>query len=131
MKTTTKKPSPVDQTGNGKGTRRNVGKVTKPHGHYNTETGAMQRVSDYLRKGRKNALPMRMLTRLTGCTEREVRAMIHQERRRGVPILADMATGYYLPANREEKDRWLRTMYHRAHEILTVAQAVREGRSLE
>lgn len=55
---------------------------------------------------------------------RTVRAMISAERRAGAAILSDNATGYYLPANEEEKARFVRSMRHRAKEILCAADAV-------
>lgn len=50
--------------------------------------------------------------------------MISAERRAGAAILSDNATGYYLPANEEEKARFVRSMRHRAKEILCAADAV-------
>ena len=50
--------------------------------------------------------------------------MIAAERRTGVAILSDNLTGYYLPANEEEKARFVRSMRHRAKEILLAADAV-------
>ena len=46
------------------------------------------------------------------------------ERRAGIAVLSDNATGYYLPANEEEKARFVRSMRHRAKEILLAADAV-------
>nr|DAM38765.1 MAG TPA: Late embryogenesis abundant protein [Caudoviricetes sp.] len=50
--------------------------------------------------------------------------MISAERRAGAAILSDNVTGYYLPANKEEKARFVRSMRHRAQEILSAADAV-------
>jgi hypothetical protein len=50
--------------------------------------------------------------------------MISAERRAGAAILSDNATGYYLPADEEEKARFVRSMRHRAKEILCAADAV-------
>lgn len=50
--------------------------------------------------------------------------MIAAERRAGAAILSDNQTGYYLPANEEEKARFVRSMRHRAKEILCAADAV-------
>ncbi len=50
--------------------------------------------------------------------------MIATERRAGIAVLSDNATGYYLPANEEEKARFVRSMRHRAKEILLAADAV-------
>jgi hypothetical protein len=53
--------------------------------------------------------------------------MISAERRAGAAILSDNATGYYLPANEEEKARFVRSMRHRAKEILCAADAVEKN----
>lgn len=50
--------------------------------------------------------------------------MIAAERRAGAAILSNNQTGYYLPANEEEKARFVRSMRHRAKEILCAADAV-------
>lgn len=50
--------------------------------------------------------------------------MISAERRAGAAILSNNQTGYYLPANVEEKARFIRSMRHRAQEILNAADAV-------
>ncbi len=73
-------------------------------------------------------MPRRELERLTGLDGRTVRLLIERERRKGVPILADNATGYYLPANEEEKAACVRSMQHRAKEILRTARAIEGGR---
>ena len=49
------------------------------------------------------------------------------KRRAGVPILAD-GRGYFLPASEEERAECVRSMRHRAGEILTTARAVERGK---
>lgn len=82
------------------------------------------KISDLLRYGQANAVPLRDLAGITGLDGRVVRAMIAAERRAGAAILSDNMTGYYLPANEEEKARFVRSMRHRAKEILCAADAV-------
>lgn len=82
------------------------------------------KISDLLRYGQANAVPLRDLAGITGLDGRVVRAMIAAERRAGAAILSDNMTGYYLPANGEEKARFVRSMRHRAQEILSAADAV-------
>ena len=65
--------------------------------------------------------------RLTGLDGRTVRLMIERERREGRPILADNATGYYLPATEHERAACVRSMRHRAAEILAAARAIERG----
>ena len=82
------------------------------------------KIADLLRYGQANAVPLRDLAEITGLDGRVVRAMISAERRAGAAILSDNQTGYYLPANEEEKARFVRSMRHRAKEILCAADAV-------
>ena len=60
-----------------------------------------------------------------------MRRTIERERRSGVPILADNATGYYLPADELERAACVRSMWHRAGEILRTAQAIEEAEGLD
>lgn len=84
-------------------------------------------IADLLLPGRENAIPRRELERLTGLDGRTVRLMIERERREGRPILADNATGYYLPATEHERAACVRSMRHRAAEILAAARAIERG----
>ena len=77
--------------------------------------------------GAENGLHLSDLVRLTGWTEREVRQMIHQERRRGIPILSDCVHGYYLPSGAEERNACVRQMRNRAKEILAAAAGIERG----
>ena len=52
---------------------------------------------------------------------------IERERREGRPILADNATGYYLPATKYERAACVRSMRHRAGEIMKSAQAIEQA----
>lgn len=87
-------------------------------------TTAKDPISKYLMEGQENGLHLQDLVRITGWTEREVRQQIHRERRRGIPILSDNANGYFLPANEDEREHCVRSMRHRAAEILRAAAAI-------
>ena len=89
--------------------------------------GRQRKVSDFLSHGQENAVPLRHLKTLLGVNGRTVRLMIESERRSGTPICADNLTGYYLPANEDEKAACVRSMRHRAGEILRTAQAIEGG----
>ena len=91
---------------------------------FNTGGQGSIAIADYLSHGQANAIPLRDLERMTGLDGRTIRAMIAAERRTGAAILSDNLTGYYLPANEEEKARFVRSMRHRAKEILLAADAV-------
>ena len=80
--------------------------------------GGQRKVADLLSHGRE---------KLTGLDGRTVRLMIERERREGSPILADNATGYYLPATEHERAACVRSMRHRAGEIMKSAQAIEQA----
>ena len=92
-----------------------------PHDDSTTWNGSISRL---LMRGQENAIPLRQIVKLTGINGRAVRGMIAAERLNGTPILSDNATGYYLPAIDEEKARFIRSMKHRAGEIMRVVEAV-------
>jgi biotin operon repressor len=81
-------------------------------------------VVEYLHEGQENAIPLRDLVTLTGLDARTVRVMIQNERLRGAPILSDNSRGYFLPGCEAERLRFVRSMEHRAGEILRAARAV-------
>lgn len=85
------------------------------------------RIVDLLPVGEQNAVPLRHLKELSGLPGREVRRLIQTERLRGVPILSDNINGYYLAANAQEREEFIRSMHHRAAEIIKVAQAIEEA----
>lgn len=84
-------------------------------------------IADYLSRGRERALTSRELERLTNLDGRSVRLLIERERRSGTPILSDCASGYYLPATDDERAACVRSLRHRAREILTTARAIEQA----
>ena len=101
-----------------------------PYGNYTTtQSGGQGTISRLLMEGSENGLHLQDLVRLTGEDQRTVRRMIHEERRRGIPILSNSKDGYYLPGNEYEKAECVRQMRGRAREILAAAKAIeRAGR---
>lgn len=95
--------------------------------HITQGPSGQRKVADLLSHGRENAIPRRELERLTGLDGRTVRLMIERERREGRPILADNATGYYLPATEYERAACVRSMRHRAGEVMKSAQAIEQA----
>lgn len=87
-------------------------------------TSLAGQISMFLLPGRSNAVPLAQLCSLTGLDGRTVRQMIASERLRGVPVLSDNSSGYFLPADESERAQFVRSMRHRAGEILRVADAV-------
>ena len=84
-------------------------------------------IASLLLEGSENGLHLQDLVRLTGEDQRTVRKMIHQERRRGIPILSNSKDGYYLPGNEYEKAECVRQMRGRAREILAAARAIEKA----
>lgn len=115
-------------------TEREVAEMTAcrasiPISNYNTTAADRQlKISDLLSTGQENALPLSYLIMTTGQDGRTIRRMIAEERFAGVPILADNKTGYYMPANEDERRRCVRSMRHRAKEIDRAAQAIDAAR---
>lgn len=102
-----------------------IGQAGKdPHTNSTTWSGPISR---FLSEGQQNAVPLRALEGLVGESGRAVRLLIERERRAGVPILSDNRTGYFLPANDEERDRFVRSMLNRSREIERTAHAVENG----
>lgn len=108
------------------------GEATISCNHSTTAAADRQiKISDYLSYGQENAIPRRELERLTSMDGRTVRLMIERERRAGTPICADNATGYFLPSTAAEKAACVRSMRHRAGEILRTARAIERGAALD
>lgn len=94
---------------------------------FNSTTAAAVRqtgISALLLHGQENAVSLRHLEQMTGLPNRYLRRRIQEERLSGVPILSDNVSGYYLPADDQERQRFVRSMRGRAKEIETVAAAV-------
>ena len=89
--------------------------------------GRQIKIADYLSHGQENAIPRRELERLTSMDGRTVRLMIERERRAGTPICADNLSGYYLPATEDERAACVRSMRHRAGEIMRTARAIEQA----
>ena len=92
-----------------------------PYNNFITKKGLISR---YLLEGQENGLHLQDLVKITGWTEREVRQQIHRERRRHIPILSNNRDGYFLPGNPQERAACVRSMRHRAGEILAAAKAI-------
>lgn len=84
-------------------------------------------IADYLSRGRGSAITARELERLTNLDGRSVRLLIERERRSGTPILSDCASGYFLPATDDERAACVRSLRHRAREILVTARAIEQA----
>ncbi|WP_251317856.1 hypothetical protein [Flintibacter muris] len=92
-----------------------------------TPTGQAVKISDLLGHGQSAAVPLRHLKELAGLPGREVRRMIQSERLRGIPILSDNISGYYLAGDAQEQEKFIKSMRGRAAEIEAVAAAVEKA----
>ena len=117
----------VGAPGRAKETRATCNDRSASRLHFTTVPLAEQAISGLLSIGRENAVSRRELEAMTGLDGRTVRLLIERERRAGVPILADNATGYFLPATEDEKAAFVRSMRHRAGEILKTASVIERG----
>lgn len=102
-----------------KKTRPSVGALGRAEAGVNHEDGnsrnkhitqgpsGQRKVADLLSHGRENAIPRRELEKLTGLDGRTVRLMIERERREGTACV--------------------RSMRHRAGEIMKSAQAIEQA----
>lgn len=103
-----------------------------PYENYTTaQSGGQGTISRLLMAGSENGLHLQDLVRLTGEDQRTVRKMIHEERRQGVPILSDNASGYFLPGSQQEREACVRSLRHRAKEILAAAEAIESAAEVQ
>lgn len=89
------------------------------------------KIAGLLSHGAENGVTLRHLEKLADLPGREVRRQIERERRRGIPILSDNMSGYFLPSSEDEKARCVRSMRGRAREILRTARAIEEAAGLD
>lgn len=89
------------------------------------------RIADFLGRGQESAQSLRHLVNVTGENSRSIRRQIELERRNGTPILSDNLRGYFLLASEDERERFVRSMRGRAHEILMTAAAVEQAAGLD
>ena len=86
-------------------------------------------IFEMLDTGEQNARTARELAMILKLDRRKVSSLVERERREGKPICAtcDSKTpGYYIPANREDMERYCRRLHHRAGEIYKTRAACLE-----
>ena len=92
-------------------------------------------VIDFLKRGKENAIPSRALAKMVGCKSvRDLRDLVAKERQQGAVILSTSRNGggYYLPANAEEVQEFIRTLDARArHTFLALRSARKYLKELE
>ena len=85
------------------------------------------KIFDLLSPGAENGVGLRDLSHIANLSEREIRAEIQRERLNGAPILSDNKNGYFLPGNETELTYCIRSLRHRANEILRTANAIEKA----
>lgn len=96
-----------------------------------SDNGQAGGIGSLLMTGSENGLHLQDLVRLTGEDQRTVRAMIHDERRQGMPILSDCVHGYFLPGSQQECEACVQSLRHRAKEILAAAAAIESAAEVQ
>ena len=82
-------------------------------------------ISIYIPHGRKNAISRQALKDLTGCSDRENRAMIERARMNGTPILSSSAcSGYWISDDPSEIDAFRREQANRAKKLMRMVSAL-------
>lgn len=80
----------------------------------------MNNILDYLSEGEENAVTCKRLAELCNCNIRQITAQISQLRQKGYVILSSTqkdSKGYFLPANKEEVERFVLSMRSRIKRI--------------
>lgn len=120
-----KKGRPGDSSTRAAAETAAFGRAAVPCEDFNTTAAVRQiQISELLPAGEQNAVPLRHLVQITGLPGRDLRRRIQAERLSGVPILSDNISGYFLPADDQERRRFVQGMRNRAKEIEAVAAAV-------
>ncbi len=128
---TKEKSRPRRQPGTGRAETAAFGGAAISCSHSTTGgTGRQLRVSDVLCRGKENAQTMRELRQVLNDDSRTIRLEIEYARRHGLPIVSDCQRGYWIAENEHEKARFVRSMMHRAAQIVATAKAVERGRPL-
>ncbi len=82
-------------------------------------------VYELLFTGEEYAQTGRELSAKLGITQRQLTALIEKERREGKPICANTRGkyGYYIPADKEQMQGYLRSLKHREGELARTRKA--------
>ena len=72
-------------------------------------------LEDFIPVGKINSVSMIKLAQILDADPREVRALVHKERKEGLPICSDCRGGYYLPETTSEAKIYFRQQTARIH----------------
>lgn len=110
-------------------------KQQKPNSIYNCITDTDKKQDDFyiagmLPRGSENAITTVELLRRTGyACKRQLTKVIQAERKAGAMIASrtDGQGGYFQPATKEELERYIRSMDHRARQIMVTIATARKA----
>lgn len=82
-------------------------------------------INEILLEGAENAQTGKSICEMLQITPRELTTRIERERRAGFPICASTGAnpGYFLAADRQEMERFCKSLHHRAGEIYKTRRA--------
>lgn len=83
-------------------------------------------LDDFIPVGKINSVSMTELARILNADPREVRALVHKERKNGIPICSDCRGGYYLPENPDEAKIYFRQQTARIHSAQAALNGVKK-----
>ena len=84
-------------------------------------------IERYIPDGQENAISQKQLAAVLQCSLRDVRLMVEQARRQGVPICSScdgVHGGYFMPQSKAEAKNYIFMQNHRIESALAVRQAV-------
>lgn len=109
-----------------------TGQATTSTNEHTTPPASRQfRIADFLAHGAEYGVTLHHLELMTGLTNREIRKQIEHERRGGALIISDNRHGYFLTDDPAEAQRFVRSMRHRAGQIIKTARAVEEAAGID
>ena len=86
-------------------------------------------ITEFLKTGKDNSVPSKVLAKMIGCRNvRDLQTLISQERQQGAVILSTSRNGggYYLPADAEEVQEFVRTLDARARHTFLALRSARK-----
>lgn len=131
MSTGMKKAHPTAATVEREKMGAETGQATTSTQEHITPTASRQRISDLLAHGAEYGVTLHHLELMTGLPNREIRKQIEHERRGGALIISDNRHGYYLTDDPAEAQRFVRSMRHRAGQIIKTARAIEEAAGVD
>ena len=82
-------------------------------------------ITEYIPKGRKNAISRKSLSACTGLPDRQVRRLIAEARANGEPIVGSPTGGYYLAETEADVNLLLGELYSRMGKLAKCYRAVK------